>query len=406
MRGEHIHEPKFSKPEARRVIAEIKARSEQLTPSVAVSSSILPMTNEYATQLSLPSKGSLIQMSRRKRRDNNLVEEINPINRQFTLPESLRDFLIADTGSEDLERILVFGDKDLVNLLQASKQWLADGTFKLSPTLFYQLYTIHAQVGHSAPACVYALLPNKSEKTYSRMIELISPSMPDASPSRILLDFEQAPMNAFQKFFISAQMSGCYFHLCQSLNRRINELCLIKVYENKPELALALRCLPALAFEDKGKVKGSFSLVIDDITEVCDSQDVDMAEIEKIDELCCYFQKTYIEGPRRPLFPPNIWNQREAAFEGIARTTNSVEGWHFGLQAYFTGAHSTIWQLLAALKKDAASQKLRYLQTIAGQPELPRKKYRDLNEKVQKIMAHYNEGIPLPFLRSIAALTV
>ena len=69
------------------------------------------------------------------------------------------------------------------------------------------------------------------------------------------------------------------------LHRRINELGLKKVYENKAELALALRCLPALAFEDKGKIKGTFSLVIDDITEVCDSQDVYMAEIEKIDEL-------------------------------------------------------------------------------------------------------------------------
>ena len=255
VRGEHVHEPKFGKPEARKVIAESKTRSEQLTPSVAVSSSILPMTNDNVTQLSLPSKGSLTQMSRRKRQENNLVEEKNPINRQFTLPESFCDFLIADTGSEDLERILVFGDKDLVNLLQGSKQWLADGTFKLSPTLFYQLYTIHAQIGHSAPACVYALLPNKSEKTYSRMIELISPSIPDASHSRILLDFEQAPMNAFQKIFPSAQMSGCKFHLCQSFNRRINELGLKKVYENKPELALALRCPPALAFEDKGKKK-------------------------------------------------------------------------------------------------------------------------------------------------------
>ena len=200
MRGEHVQESKFGKPEARIVVAEIKTRSEQLTPSVAASSSILPMTNGYATQLSLPSKGSLIQMSRRKRRENNLVEEKKPINRQFTLPESLRDCLIADTGSEDLEQILVFGDKDLVNLLQGYKQWLADGTFKMSPTLFYQLYTIHAQVGYLAPACVYALLPNKSEKTYSRTIELISPILPDASPSRILLDFEQAPMNASERF--------------------------------------------------------------------------------------------------------------------------------------------------------------------------------------------------------------
>ena len=64
VRGEHVHEPMFVKPEARKVIAEIETRSEQLTPSVAVSSSILPMTNDYATQLSLPSKGSLIQMEK------------------------------------------------------------------------------------------------------------------------------------------------------------------------------------------------------------------------------------------------------------------------------------------------------------------------------------------------------
>ena len=90
--GEHVHEPKFGKPEARKVIAEIKTRSEQLTPSVAVRGLILPMTNDYDTQLSLPSKGSLIQMSRRKRRENNLVEEKNSINRQFTLTESFCDF--------------------------------------------------------------------------------------------------------------------------------------------------------------------------------------------------------------------------------------------------------------------------------------------------------------------------
>ena len=86
------------------------------------------------------------------------------MNRRFTLPESFRDFLTADTASEDLERVLPFGDKDLVKLLQGSKQWLADGTFKLSSSLFYQFYTIHAQVGFSAPACVYALQPNKSGK--------------------------------------------------------------------------------------------------------------------------------------------------------------------------------------------------------------------------------------------------
>ena len=68
-------------------------------------------------QLPLPSKGSSTQMSRRKRRVNNFTEEKNPINRQFTLPEGFGDFAaIADTASNDLKEILVFGDKDVFNL--------------------------------------------------------------------------------------------------------------------------------------------------------------------------------------------------------------------------------------------------------------------------------------------------
>ena len=56
-------------------------------------------------------------MSRRKRRVNNFTEEKNPINRQFTLPEGFGDFAaIADTASDDLKEILVFGDKDVFNL--------------------------------------------------------------------------------------------------------------------------------------------------------------------------------------------------------------------------------------------------------------------------------------------------
>ncbi len=46
--------------------------------------------------------------------------------------------------------------------LEASNIWLADGIFKLTPKAFYQLYTIHIEISDIAPACVYALLPNKT----------------------------------------------------------------------------------------------------------------------------------------------------------------------------------------------------------------------------------------------------
>ena len=43
-------------------------------------------------------------------------------------------------------------------------------TFKITPKMFYQLYSIHVSVSGIAPACIYAFLPNKTEKTYNRFL--------------------------------------------------------------------------------------------------------------------------------------------------------------------------------------------------------------------------------------------
>ena len=52
IRDEHVHENFSRKPEARKVNADTKSKSELLTPSVAVSTTVLPVTNDYGTQLS------------------------------------------------------------------------------------------------------------------------------------------------------------------------------------------------------------------------------------------------------------------------------------------------------------------------------------------------------------------
>ena len=58
-------------------------------------------------------------------------------------------FLLHDDGDEneadDLsDRIIVFGSSTMLDQLARSDTWLMDGTFKMAPSLFYQLYTIHA----------------------------------------------------------------------------------------------------------------------------------------------------------------------------------------------------------------------------------------------------------------------
>jgi hypothetical protein len=55
----------------------------------------------------------------------------------------------------------------------------------------------------------------------------------------------------------------------------------------------------------------------------------------RVQDVVTYFEHTYIRGRRRPgrgenygpaIFPIAVWNQYESAGDGIARTTNSVEG--------------------------------------------------------------------------------
>ena len=108
------------------------------------------------------------------------------------------------------------------------------------------------------------------------------------------------------------------------------------------EVALAPKIIIALAFKKIEEIKKSFILIVEEITTVADEQHLDSFVVEKIDLLCLYFQTIFIKCPlfnRLPIFPPQIWNQRDTAFEGTARQNNAVEGWHYGIQASFSGSH-------------------------------------------------------------------
>ena len=69
---------------------------------------------------------------------------------------------------------------------------------------------------------------------------------------------------------------------------------------------------------------------------------------------------------REVFFPSSLWNQRDEAVSGIARTTNAFEGWHFGIQSYFSGAHPKLWRVVGSLQKDASIQKIIFYDASSG----------------------------------------
>src|SRR5688572_17336502 len=96
-----------------------------------------------------------------------------------------------------------------------------DGTFKVIPELFFQLYTVQCLSPESIVPCWFVLLPNKTQATYSRLFEEIKVLQPQVRPATITMDFEKAAINAGNQCFTKAEIHGCFFHLSQNIFRRI-----------------------------------------------------------------------------------------------------------------------------------------------------------------------------------------
>ena len=105
--------------------------------------------------------------------------------------------------------------------------------------------------------------------------------------------------------------------------------------------------VPATALLPLEQVEDGFNLVMEEVGDIPPRLKSDNEVSEKVEQLACYFQKTYIRGTSRtPLFEASIWSHNNAAFERLARTNNAVEGWHYGIQLPFSGSHPNVCTFL------------------------------------------------------------
>ena len=100
-----------------------------------------------------------------------------------------------------------------------------------------------------------------------------------------------------------------------------------------------------------------------------------------------------------------MWNQHDSAVGGIARTTNAVEGWHYGLQGLFHCHHPTMWTFLQGIMEDKNKQRAVLLQGATGISQPAPKRYRSLKERVTRAVAGYNRVEVLTYLRAMAHLS-
>ena len=165
-------------------------------------------------------------------------------------------FLLGDNS--DGETILVFSSAKGRECLKAHRTFLMDGTFKTSSSQFSQLYMIHADLGSTSEETnitpvIFALLPNKATETYTRLLNIIKNEIPEWNPNEINIDFEAAAIKAIKEVFPSVKVQGCFFHLCQSLWRKVQEVGLTEAYKTNQEIRQTITMCAALALDvDEG----------------------------------------------------------------------------------------------------------------------------------------------------------
>ena len=155
-------------------------------------------------------------------------------------------FFDSDAGAAD--RITAFVSVQVRQLLDKSKNFYRDGTFKICPEVFYQLYSFHEQHNGRIFRCIFALLHNKTETSYRRLMIAISNLTNGRFPTDIFIDFERGAISAIQAVFANANVNGCFFHFCFNVWKYIQNVGLQVRYVEEPEFVLQLRMLTALAF--------------------------------------------------------------------------------------------------------------------------------------------------------------
>ena len=403
--SEHTHGSNETSNEVlRRAQAGMKRRAEntQETTQQILTRELANISE--AAAVNLPDVQNVRRTIRMQRPHHGLP---NPANRvqvpaippEYQLTSNGLQFLIYDSGVGDPERMLIFATAQGIDLLSISDNWFADGTFKTCPEMFYQLYTIHAMIDKRTVPCIYTLLPNKQQATYTRMFTEIQNLIQGASPSDVMFDFEKAAMNAAEALFPGVEIKGCFYHLSSNIWKKIQYHGL-QAHTADQDFAVHLRMIVAVAFIPVGFVVNAFEDLATEIRRIFNND---------ADDVLDYFEDTYIGRPRRqggrrnPLFHHDIWNMFQRSRDELPRTNNHVEGWHRRLQANLDVYHPTLWKLIDVLKREESLVRTEIAQAVGGHlAPAQRRRYADSAQRILRIVNDYNNRPMLNYLRAIA----
>lgn len=344
----HNHAPDPAEVDACIVKNRMKEEASQTdkSPRDIIHSAVRNASTEACVRL--PSYDSARRTIQRQRNSSqtrsSAVNSITDIIIDEKLQKTSRGemFLLWDSGSNDANRIIMFGTRNNIDILQEFRHWCVDGTFKVAPKFFCQMFTIHSLVDGKAVPLIYALLCNKAEQTYVRVFRKLKEIEPLLEPATVMSDFESASLNAIREVFPSSELVGCFFHLAQNLWRKIQQSKLTDMYRSEEDIRIKVKQLLALSFVPIRDVQFAFEIITEEYP-------------EQLKPIVHYWESSYV-GKRingiEPRFPIALWNMFERVSGNMPKNNNSLEAWHNSFQKALDCQHPSVFRLIDRLIKE------------------------------------------------------
>lgn len=294
--------------------------------------------------------------------------------------------------------MIMMASPEMLDLIGRADVIYMDGTFKVTPRQFTQIYSLHTFVYDTMVCCVYFLLPSKDQPTYINMFQLLQKHTGIVA-TRFQVDFEKATMQAIKHLFQHAQISGCFFHFTQCIWRKVQTLGLSSEYNDGNPMQVMtmvrrLAALPLLPHDDIDLAFESAKQLVDEV----DDQHI----ATRMTLLASYVYNTWIKDDA--LYSREIWSRYNV--EG-PRTNNHLEGYHSGLRKAVGKEHPNLFPFLKIMTQQDQNNRLKYAQIRSGAQVSRRKpEYVRIENQIQRNIDLYSRKVIdiTEFLDNVGAL--
>ncbi|KAF0992855.1 LOW QUALITY PROTEIN: hypothetical protein HZS_566 [Henneguya salminicola] len=129
----------------------------------------------------MPNKDAIRKVIQRRRNENQASPSQPTDCASIIIPDTYRFYEVTssqmeeflDSGEQDEARILLFGRQSKCEWSPLIEKLYVDGTFSLAPTFSSQIYVIMATREEFVLPRSYALIANKEDRTYQRLMGAI-----------------------------------------------------------------------------------------------------------------------------------------------------------------------------------------------------------------------------------------